>query len=544
MATNNKGIDESQALEEALEPIVNKLIDKNFENSQEKLATQIAPLIGVAIKEQIRSQKDDIIDALYPVMGNMISKFVTKSLEEMLQKINTQIQNGLSTKAIKRKIKAKMKGVSETELLLQENSSAQIQSVLLIHKESGILLAKVEKSSHGLNEPDMLASMMTAIRSFVNDWIANDGNYQELGEIEYGGNKIIIEASGSSYLAVIVEGAAYAKTYETINEVFATLVSRYGDAIQAFDGDIQNIPLDEIKKLLQTLLLEETQFQEEKKKIHPLLILLPILLIVWFLYSLYTNYLDTQLQDEVNNKLAHTPQLVLYKIDAKVEDKELTLSGNLPYEYYKNLTEKTLQDIEGLESIKNEITVVPTLSDPMQINAQIAYYLAGLEVNKHIRLYYTFDFTTLLIKGSVPSQEIKKNILEGLKKIKGIKQLKEEIQILPPKIDILIYFMRNSSKLDLESQAKLIDLISTLKSSDSSFTLVLKAYSDKIGSKEKNKQLAEIRLKNIENFLQEKGQIKNEIKSEILDSFFPGTDQNNPDQSRCIHISLEKKKHS
>jgi len=540
MATNNKGIDESQALEEALEPIVNKLIDKNFENSQEKLATQIAPLIGVAIKEQIRSQKDDIIDALYPVMGNMISKFVTKSLEEMLHKINAQIQNGLSTKTIKRKIKAKMKGVSETELLLQENSSAQIQSVLLIHKESGILLAKVEKSSHGLNDPDMLASMMTAIRSFVNDWIANDGNYQELGEIEYGGNKIIIEASGSSYLAIIVEGAAYAKTYETISEVFATLVSRYGDAIQAFDGDIQNIPLDEIKELLQTLLLEETQLQEEKKKIHPLLILLPILLILWFLYNLYTNYLDTQLQDEVNNKLSHTPQLLLYKIDTKVKDKELTLSGNLPYEYYKNLTEKTLQNIEGLESIKNEINVVPIQSDPMQISAHIAYYIKGLQIDKDIHLSYTFDFTTLKIEGSVANKELKKEILAELDKIQGIQKIEDKIKVVPLKIEKFIYFQKNSSRLDLTSQNKLITIINKLHNTKNTDTLVLNAYSDKIGSIEHNRYLAKKRVKQVEKFLKEHGGITNPIKSEIFDSYFPGMDETHPNKSRCIHISLQQ----
>ncbi len=540
MVTNNKSIDESQALEEALEPIVNKLIDKNFENSQEKLATQIAPLIGVAIKEQIRSQKDDIIDALYPVMGNMISKFVTKSLEEMLQKINTQIQNGLSTKTIKRKIKAKMKGVSETELLLQENSSAQIQSVLLIHKESGILLAKVERSSNGLNDPDMLASMMTAIRSFVNDWITKDDSYQELGEIEYGGNKIIIEASGSSYLAIIVEGAAYAKTYETISKVFATLVSRYGDAIQTFDGDIQNIPLDEIKKLLQTLLLEETQLHEEKKKIHPLLILLPLLLVVWFLYSLYTNYLDTQLQDEVNNKLSHTPQLLLYKIDTKVKDKELTLSGNVPYVYYKDLTAKRLQDIKGLESIKNDITVVPTLSDPMQISALISYYLKGLQIDKGIHLSYTFDFNTLTIEGSITNKELKKEILAELGKIKGIQKIEDKIKVIPPTIDKCIYFQKNSSRLDLISQNKLIAIINKLHNTKNTDTLVLKAYSDKVGSIEHNRYLGTKRVKQVEKFLQEHGEITNPIKSEVFDSYFPGMDETNPDKSRCIHISFQQ----
>ena len=542
MPRNKKVTDESDALEEALAPIVNKLIDKNFENSQEKLAVQIAPLIGIAIKEQIKSQKDDIVDALYPVMGNMISKFVTKSLEEMLHKINAQIQNGLSTKAIKRKIKAKIKGVSETELLLQESSSAQIQSVLLIHKESGTLLAQVDRNTEQLNDPEMLASMMTAIRSFVNDWIAQDNNYQELGEIEYGGNKIIIEASGSSYLAIIVEGAAYTKTYEAISDIFSKLVREYGETIQAFDGNTNKLPLEDIKALLQTLLLEETQLKEEKKKIHPLLIILPLVFMGWLIFNSYKNYLDAQLEEKALAKLEQTPQLTLYKIETRVKDKELTLRGNVPYKYYKNLAQKSLEGIVGVENIHNNISVIPLLNDPMQVSMQIAYYLKGLQTNKHIQLTYSFDFSTLKLKGDVPSKEIKQKIIQDLQKIDGLNNIKEQIQIVPPQINTIIYFDKASNKLSVTAQTKLIKALKKLQDTSSHSTLLLNAYSDKIGSLEKNRLLAQKRLTKIKEFLQIQGQLKLTIKSNIYDTYYPGT-QNNPEKSRCIHITLEQESH-
>jgi outer membrane protein OmpA-like peptidoglycan-associated protein len=542
MPRNKKVTDESDALEEALAPIVNKLIDKNFENSQEKLAVQIAPLIGIAIKEQIKSQKDDIVDALYPVMGNMISKFVTKSLEEMLHKINAQIQNGLSTKAIKRKIKAKIKGVSETELLLQESSSAQIQSVLLIHKESGTLLAQVDRNTEQLNDPEMLASMMTAIRSFVNDWIAQDNNYQELGEIEYGGNKIIIEASGSSYLAIIVEGAAYTKTYEAISDIFSKLVREYGETIQAFDGNTNKLPLEDIKALLQTLLLEETQLKEEKKKIHPLLIILPLVFMSWLIFNSYKNYLDAQLEEKALAKLEQTPQLTLYKIETRVKDKELTLRGNVPYKYYKNLAQKSLEGIVGVENIHNNISVIPLLNDPMQVSMQIAYYLKGLQTNKHIQLTYSFDFSTLKLKGDVPSKEIKQKIIQDLQKIDGLNNIKEQIQIVPPQINTIIYFDKASNKLSVTAQTKLIKALKKLQDTSSHSTLLLNAYSDKIGSLEKNRLLAQKRLTKIKEFLQIQGQLKLTIKSNIYDTYYPGT-QNNPEKSRCIHITLEQESH-
>lgn len=183
--------DEEETLQKALSPILNRLIDQNYKDSKDKIAKQMAPLIGSAIRQQIKSQKSDVVDALYPVLGNMISRYVTKTLEEMLNKINNQIQNGLSFEALKRKLTAKVRGISESELLLNENATANIRALLLIHKESGLVLAHSENPNYPISEPEMLASMMSAIRSFINDWIEQNGTDQEIGEIEYGGLSLI-----------------------------------------------------------------------------------------------------------------------------------------------------------------------------------------------------------------------------------------------------------------------------------------------------------------------------------------------------------------
>ncbi|MEJ2415074.1 MAG: hypothetical protein P8Y22_07410 [Sulfurimonas sp.] len=238
--SSNKTKKDEESLEEALSPLINRLIDKNYESSKEKISQQMAPLIGGAIRKQIKSQKDDIVDALYPVVGNMISRYVTKMFEDMLANINNQIQNGLSFKTIKRKLTAKIKGVSESELLLNENAVVKMQSLLLIHKETGIVLAHVENPDSPLNEPEMLASMMTAIRSFVNDWVEKNSDNNELGEIEYGDKKIIIESSGYSYLAVIVQGNTNKLIYDKIREALENIVLNHGDEIKNFNGNLEN----------------------------------------------------------------------------------------------------------------------------------------------------------------------------------------------------------------------------------------------------------------------------------------------------------------
>ena len=540
----SKQKEEERVLQEALSPIVNRLIDKNFENSGDKMASHMAPLIGGAIREQIKSQKDDIVDALYPVMGNMISKFVTKSIEDLLQKINAQIQNGLSVKAIKRKLTAKLKGVSESELLLQENSIAKIKTVLLIHKESGTLLCKVENENNQLNDADMLASMMTAIRSFVNDWVSRETTNNELGEIEYGGNKIIIEASGYSYLAVIVEGATSLKTYTRIRHVLEKIVLEYGDAIKSFDGNLQSFPKDKVKPLLEELLTNTIQTKDEKKaSTKPLLFTLLGAFMIVGGYLFYNHYEDNKIEEKALQSIQNTPALALFNIHATVNDRVVTLQGNVPFEYYKELTQKRIKGIPALQGIKNKIMVVSQLKDPMQISSNIFYLLQGYNQIKNNHITYKFDYNNLTLLGTIASKKLKTNLLDALKKIEGIEKITDNIKIITPKIEKNIYFSKASTKLEKNAKEKLTQLAKDIVEYAPKSTVMLLVYSDALGDNKKNQQLSMQRADAIANFLHTEANLTNTINKKLFETPPPGVDAHaTPDRARCVKITLQKVK--
>ncbi len=542
MSQKKEIINEEEALEGALSPIVNRLIDKNFENSGDKIASQMAPLIGGAIREQIKSQKDDVVDALYPVMGNMISKFVTKSLEELLNKINDQIQNGLSAKAIKRKIKAKLKGVSETELLLEESSEAKIKAALLIHKESGTLLAKAEDDGQSLSDADMLASMMTAIRSFVNDWVANSTNHQELGEIEYGGNKIIIEASGYSYLAIIVEGAAYTKTYEKIRSTLENIVLKYGDDIKKFQGNVESFPKSSVEEELQKLLIHKENNVEEKKSKSPLLMLLPLFLVAYLGYRFYNNYIDETLQKKIETRIENTPQLSPYRIDVNVEDKIATIKGRVPFVYHKKLLDKELSNIKELQTLNNEVQVTPTLTDPMQVSANIAYLIKGVNLSTKANISYDFDYNKLTLKGYVTDKKIKEKLLQELHKIEGISAIEDNVTIKIAPVSKTVFFDTASTKLNENNTKKLNAIIKYLKS-DKNIVVTLNAYSDMIGDTATNRALAKKRIESIRRYLLEDANVQNKIIYSIFDTPPPGIDATKePKKARAIILTLKQDK--
>ena len=107
--------------------------------------------------------------------------------------------------------------------------------------------------------------MLTAISSFVNDWIEQHTEHHELGEIEYGGSKIIIESCGFSYIAVMVDGAVYNDSYEQIRTTLADIVLTHGDDIRAFNGDLSRLPNQSIQQKIYALM------EKNNKKIASLL---------------------------------------------------------------------------------------------------------------------------------------------------------------------------------------------------------------------------------------------------------------------------------
>ena len=541
MSDMKKTTQEDDALYNAFSPIVNRLIDENFESSQDKIALQMAPLIGSAIREQIKSHKDDVVDALYPVLGNMISRYVTKTLEETLNTINQQIQNGLSFKTMSRKIRAKVQGISETELLLNESSTSKIRALLLIHKETGIILAEAHNPNTPLEEPEMVASMMSAIRSFVNDWIDKNESDNELGEIEYGGNKIILENSGYSYLAVIVDGAAYSKTYESIRKTLEAVVADHGEDIKEFDGDLSSFANIDIYKKISSLLSTTSHEDKVTTKIHPLIYIIPIFLLGLISFNLYNKYVDNQISQNIREKISHNPQLTLYKIDVKTEDKIVILKGQVPYQYYKNLTQETLKEISGIQSIDNQIKVISTLQDPMQISSNVAYLLSGLNADDGINLSYSYNYPNLEINGETWDKPRQIKVIEKISTIKNIENIRFKIDIIPPDIKEFIYFSKGSSKISREGELKLIALSQKLNSLGKELTLSVNGYSDESGTLIANKYVVDKRVENVATILKEKAAISQTIKT--ISNYHSPADINaslTPQSARCVIISLEK----
>lgn len=189
----------NENLSEKINPIIDKKIDLFIETMPEKLG----PTITETLKSEIKNSQDSIVDALFPIIGKMIKKYIQQEMKILSDNINFQVQQTLSVKRYQRKIKSIFFGISENDIALSEMSKPKIQQIFIIEKGSGIILDSY--SITDTIDEDMIAGMLTAIKSFVED--AFSAGNQNLENIEYELYNIQIQNFQSYYIAVVVSGA-------------------------------------------------------------------------------------------------------------------------------------------------------------------------------------------------------------------------------------------------------------------------------------------------------------------------------------------------
>ena len=196
-------LEETVYVSENLSEKINPIIDKKIDSFIETMPAKLGPTITETLKSEIKNSQDAIVDALFPIIGKMIKKYIQQEMKILSDNINLQVQQTLSIKRYQRKIKSIFFGISENDIAMSEFGQPQIQQIFIIEKGSGLIIASFSKSD--TIDEDMIAGMLTAIKSFVED--AFHGGNQSLENIEYELNTIQIQNFQSYYMAAVISGA-------------------------------------------------------------------------------------------------------------------------------------------------------------------------------------------------------------------------------------------------------------------------------------------------------------------------------------------------
>lgn len=502
-----------QEVARAIGPEIGAAIREQIKVDRNQIAEAIAPEMGRAIKEQITLERDSMVDALYPVIGSTISRYMAEAIQE----INEKITKAVSMDGFSRKIRAKVQGVSEAELILSEVMHFTVQAVFLIHKGSGLIISEAQHPGRERLESEMVAGMLTAIRSFVNDCILQSGEVSELNEIEYGASKIIIEVAGYCYLAVVVKGDPTKKFIKKMRKTVSTLIIKHGKVIEEFEGDPESVP-EEIKQLLEELMEVINNPQKAAKFPVALVFLMAIILggislpLGYYRHRLHEEQRiaaeiaaeNARIEQQVAGAWASSPSLALYSLDADVEEGAIALNGRLPNERLRDKAEEIAREAAPNLELDNKIVAVEVPPEPEQVTAAVERVTGALNQIKGVSVVAEYAEEKVKVEGTVTDMAQSEIIVGELEQIPGVKSVVSTIKLSPLTLENRIYFDVNSAKLNPAYQETIVKIEQFLSQYPQKH-LKIQGYSDRAGRPKTNQRLALKRAEAVRDALVEEG---------------------------------------
>jgi outer membrane protein OmpA-like peptidoglycan-associated protein len=472
-----------QKIAKAIAPEIALAMEEQIKIDRQAIANTLGPQMGEAIKNQIKVEQNAMVDALYPVIGNTISKYMV----EMVKAINEKVETALSLKGIKRKIQAKIEGISEAELILQESMQFHVKAIFLIHKDSGLVMKEFQLPSESKLETEMLGGMLTAIRSFVNDCVTRSGEYSELHTIECDALKIILEVAGYCYLAAVVEGEPPKLFIEQLRQTLSKIVIEHDQAIASFNGDPKVIP-DAVQRLLEKL---ATVSPSEKGS--DLLIGITLLILMAILgwgFFQYRAHIARTVEKQTTTALDATPELSVYRIVPEVHQGKLTLTGRVPNQYLRSEAGKIASTVAPDWQIDNQIVAVKVPPDPVLTAGEVERLTWLFNQTKGVAITTDREYgkNSVNVTGIVPDLAVAEKITQAFQQIPGIEAVSNTVQIRPI-LETRIYFQSNSIKFVSSDVAIKIKAIQQFLDVNPRAHLTIIGHTDYRGQTNQNQEL-------------------------------------------------------
>lgn len=169
------------------------------------LAEAMVGTMEAALKVSVTQDENVLSETLFPIIGPATRKAVASFLDQMMQSLNQTLEHSLSLQSFQWRLEAKRTGKSFAEIVLLRTLVYRVEQIFLIHKNTGLLLQHLVSKQITLQDPDLVAAMLTAIRDFVRDSF-NVHKQEGLQSLQFGDLIIWVEEGTQAVLAVIIRG--------------------------------------------------------------------------------------------------------------------------------------------------------------------------------------------------------------------------------------------------------------------------------------------------------------------------------------------------
>ena len=261
--------------DELAEKLPQAIVQRSARDRQ--LGIALAPTVENAIRESVRRNPREIATAIFPVLGPAIRKAIAETMSGLVNTINRAIEHSFSPQGIRWRIESWRTGVPFAQIVMRHALVYRVEHVLLVHAETGLLLAHVPDGS--LGDADLVSSMLTAIGDFVNDSF-EPKKTGELRAFAAGDLTVLVEAGPRANLAAVVRGTPPDSLPAKLQTTLETIHLQWCDPLTAFNGDATAFettrPL--LEECIETVLATDTR--AKSNALRRLVWVIPVLLLL------------------------------------------------------------------------------------------------------------------------------------------------------------------------------------------------------------------------------------------------------------------------
>lgn len=488
--------------EDFTKKVLYKEIDKASINPENKIRKVVNDLVPVSLNKVIKEKPDTIINTLYPVIGDIVSKYVRESLKDAMEAINQKVENQLPINRISRTIRAKIRGMSEEELIFSEAQKVRVNAVMLVEKGSGLIIDNYFDPSFKKLNPDLFAGLLTALQSFGKDCV-EENEAGSLDQLEYGESKVLIESCGSLFMAILVRGDITSKLLKRLRLVFSNIIKKHEKFLSNFNGHTESIP-EKLTKSLKELVNNESVKVESKDNFKPIFFFVLALL----LFAICSTFIS----NKRNTVLAKIKTHIIYR--------------ELPLEFkFRLMTPFSLEGLVVSNEVKKDLISFIDDSDiaydkifvdnaqSLKITNRLNAFKANISELKGVFINLSAN-ENIKLKGAVDSIQRKASINNKIQDY--FPRLKPDI-VLRVDEDLfssLIFFKNGVTKLNKTSQNKIIAFARKEQENLPFFNIT--SFSNSIGSTSTRAKILSKRNNLVKSLLLDQGIFEEQIKLNMV----------------------------